>query len=95
MPKLRCTKQSNEDGAEEVTPPRPIVVSDGVTALVAGSDTTAGVTTMILYSLMRNPSAYKRLQAEVDSFYPRGENSLDPQHHKNMYYLDAVVYVLR
>ena len=71
-----------------------MVVSDGVLAVIAGSDTTAAVTTSILYSLMRNPSAYKRLQAEVDRFYPRGENSLDPQHHKDMHYLDAVMYVV-
>ena len=72
-------------------PPRPIVVSDGVLALIAGSDTTAIVTAMTVYSLLRNPTAYKRLQQEVDRFYPRGEDSLDSKHYKNMTYLEAVM----
>ncbi|GJE89584.1 cytochrome P450 [Phanerochaete sordida] len=82
---------SNEDGTEEVNPPRPIVVSDGVLALIAGSDSTSIVTAMIVYSLLRNPAAYKRLQLEVDKFYPRGEDSLDSKHYKHMTYLEAVI----
>ena len=40
---------------------------------------------------MRNPDVYKRLEAEVDKYYPPGENSLDPKHLKNMHYLEAVM----
>nr|AAX81444.1 high nitrogen upregulated cytochrome P450 monooxygenase 2 [Phanerodontia chrysosporium] len=82
---------SNEDGAEKVTPPRPIVVSDGVLALIAGSDTTAIVTATILYSLLCNPTTYHRLQQEVDKFYPRGEDPLNPKHYKDMHYLEATI----
>ena len=45
----------------------------------------------IFYCLLRNPEAYARLQAEVDKFYPPGEDSLDPKHLPDMHYLEAVM----
>ncbi|PSS01016.1 hypothetical protein PHLCEN_2v4082 [Hermanssonia centrifuga] len=84
---------SNEDGSEKVSPPHHMVISDGVLAFVAGSDTTASVLSNIFWCLLRHPDVYKRLQAEVDAFYPPGENSLDAKHIKDMYYLEAVIYV--
>lgn len=44
-----------------------------------------------MYFLMRNPEYYKRLQEEVDKYYPPGEDALDPQHHGKMVVLDAVM----
>ncbi|EKM53670.1 uncharacterized protein PHACADRAFT_211341 [Phanerochaete carnosa HHB-10118-sp] len=82
---------SNEDGSEKQTPDITTVLSDSVLAIVAGSDTTATVFINLLYCLLRNPEAYKRLQAEVDQFYPPEENSLDPKHHLKMPYLEAVI----
>ncbi len=70
-----------------------MVISDGVLAFVAGSDTTASVLSNIFWCLLRHPDVYKRLQAEVDAFYPPGENSLDAKHIKDMYYLEAVMWV--
>ena len=32
-----------------------------------------------------------RLQAEIDKFYPTGENALSPKHHRDMPYLTAVM----
>ena len=72
-------------------PPRHIVISDGILALVAGSDTTTVVLSNALWLLLRHPDAYRRLQAEVDKFYPPGENSLDGKHLNEMYYLEAVM----
>lgn len=83
--------QCNEDSAEKVDPPKPVVISDGVLALIAGSDTTSSVLASTFWCLMRHPEAYKRLQVEVDKFYPPGENSLDPKHLPNMPYLEAVM----
>lgn len=83
--------QSNEDGSEKVSPPQHVVTSDGLTALLAGSDTTATVLSSIMYCLMRNPAAYKRVQEEVDKFYPVGEDSLDPKHIPEMRFLEAVM----
>lgn len=61
--------------------------------MIAGSDTTASVLGSIVYCLIRYPDVYKRLQAEVDKFYPPEADSLDPVHHANMPYLEAVMYV--
>ena len=47
--------------------------------------------TTVFYCLMRRPEVYQKLQEEVDKFYPRGEDSLDPKHLKNMHYLEAVM----
>ncbi|THG95018.1 hypothetical protein EW026_g6557 [Hermanssonia centrifuga] len=82
---------SNEDNAEKESPQPAVVISDGILALVAGSDTTAAVLSNTFWCLIRQPDAYKRLQAEVDQYYPRGEDSLDPKHHVKMVYLDAVL----
>ena len=89
--RLKDAPQSNEDGAEKESPPREIVIGDGLLALVAGSDTTATVVANIMYCLLRHPDVYKRLQAEVDKFYPPGEDSLDSKHIKDMHYLEAVM----
>nr|BAL05148.1 cytochrome P450 [Phanerodontia chrysosporium] len=81
----------NEDGAEKEDPPKHTVVVDGGLALVAGSDTTSSVLSSIFYCLLRHPDTYDRLQAEVDKFYPPGEDSLDPSHLSDMNYLEAVI----
>ncbi|KIP08940.1 hypothetical protein PHLGIDRAFT_68457 [Phlebiopsis gigantea 11061_1 CR5-6] len=81
----------NEDGKEAVSPPKHVVISDGVTALVAGSDTTSTVLSSTFYLLLRHPEVYSRLQAEVDKFYPPGEDSLNPVHLPDMDYLSAVI----
>lgn len=67
------------------------ITQDGVLAMIAGSDTTSSVLSHVIYCLLRNPSTYARLQAEVDKFYPPGENSLDPRHINSMPYLEAVL----
>ncbi|KAH7371279.1 cytochrome P450 [Pyrenochaeta sp. MPI-SDFR-AT-0127] len=61
-------------------------------ALVAGSDTTAIAITSILYHLMRTPSAYKKLTAEIDQATEAGFlSSPVVQYHEAMglSYLDA------
>ena len=45
----------------------------------------------VVYCLCAYPEAYKRLQAEVDHFYPPGEDSLDAQHIHKMPYLTAIM----
>lgn len=70
-----------------------VVTSEGALALVAGSDTTSSVLSNVFYCLLRDPESYKRLQEEVDKFYPPGENSLDPRHHNSMLFLEAVMCV--
>ncbi|KAI0344473.1 cytochrome P450 [Trametopsis cervina] len=82
---------SNEGNVDKDTLPRSTVVSEGVIAVIAGSDTTSSALSNAFWSLLRHPECYKRLQAEVDHYYPPGEDALNPQHHAKMVYLDAVL----
>ncbi|KAH9056336.1 cytochrome P450 [Lactarius vividus] len=66
------------EGLPESERPSPAdVAKDGSLAIIAGSDTTSSVLTAVLYCLLCNPSAYERLQAEVDEAFPSGEEPLD------------------
>ena len=69
------------------------MASDGVLAIVAGSDTTATTLTSLFCMLMANKVAYRRLQAEIDKYYPRGEDPCATTYHGDMKYLTAVMYV--
>ena len=60
----------------------------GELAIVAGSDTTSNAITNVLYHLMTNHTAYKRLQAEIDEL---GDNLLDCAAQANLPYLNAVL----
>lgn len=70
------------------------MINEGFLAIVAGSDTTSSVLSNGFYLLLTHPEVYRQLQAEVDKYYPAGENALDPMHYAKMYYLDAVMCVL-
>lgn len=89
-----CYDQNNDDGAEPISPPPAQAIAEGMMAIVAGSDTTSSTTCNIMYFLLRNTASYKRLQEEVDSYYPPGSDPLDTRHYKNMVYLDAVMCVI-
>ncbi|KAJ3546904.1 hypothetical protein NM688_g5462 [Phlebia brevispora] len=82
---------SNEDGAEKESPSQAMVLSEGVLALVAGSATTAGTLSTAFFCMLKNRETYQRLQAEVDKYYPSGEDSLSTKHHQDMPYLEAVI----
>lgn len=72
-------------------PSEHVVVSDGVAAVIAGSDATAGVLNNAFYFRLCYSEKYDGLQAEVDQFYAPGEDSLDATHHPKMVYLEAVL----
>ena len=59
--------------------------------IIAGSDTTATALCNIFWFLMCHPSAYQRLQKEVDGAFPPGENAMDTTKHIHMDYLNAVM----
>jgi cytochrome P450 len=80
---------TDEAGLERTKPPIANVVADGFLAIIAGADTTATAMTCFFYLLLKHPDVYKRLQAEIDTVFPIGENPLDTSKHSNMPYLTA------
>lgn len=84
--------QLNESGTDDAhAPSLTEVTSDSSLVIVAGSDTTSTVLSSLFWFLMCNPNIYRRLQDEVDSVFPPGENALDPSKHIHMNYLNAVM----
>ena len=85
----------DEAGNEKVKPTTALVSSDSITAMVAGSDTTATALANLFWCLLAHPEAYKRLQREVDREYPRGIDPLmDTSRHGTMKYLSACMSVI-
>ncbi|ETW83732.1 hypothetical protein HETIRDRAFT_472015 [Heterobasidion irregulare TC 32-1] len=82
---------SDEAGVEPARPPPSVLAADGSLAIIAGSDTTATVLTALLYYLLSDKTAYARLQAEVDSAFPQGEEPLDAVKMAGMEYLNACI----
>jgi hypothetical protein len=69
--------QSGEELPETERPSFSDLAQNGTLAIIAGSDTTSSILTAIIYYLLLNPAAYERLQEEVDSAFPSGEEPLD------------------
>lgn len=65
-----------------------LTILSGGLAIIAGSDTTSSAMTHLFFFLMCNPTAYKRLQAEVDQL---GNDVLDTTKHAHMPYLNAAM----
>ncbi|RDB26248.1 hypothetical protein Hypma_006424 [Hypsizygus marmoreus] len=78
----------DEDGVASNPPTVFEVVSDGGLAIIAGSDTTSTAITNLVYYLLSNPTAYKRLQAEIDEY---GEDALDYAKQAHMPYLNGAL----
>lgn len=73
--------------------PFPLIVSNAVVAIIAGSDTTASVLSNIVYYLLSNTSDYARLREEVDLAFPPLEDvPLDIEKLPGLTFLNAVMY---
>ncbi|KAF7980604.1 hypothetical protein HWV62_37376 [Athelia sp. TMB] len=81
----------NESGTEANPPSMLEVVQDSGLVIIAGSDTTSTVLSSLFWFIMTNPTTYSRLQAEIDSVFPPGEDALDVAKHIHMDYLNAVI----
>jgi len=86
--------QSGEELPETERPSVDNVVQDGGLAIIAGSDTTSSVLAALLYYLLLNPEAYKRLQEEVDSAFTGGEEPLDAVKLSHMKWLNGCMWVI-
>ncbi|KZP24070.1 high nitrogen upregulated cytochrome P450 monooxygenase 2 [Athelia psychrophila] len=81
----------NEEGTDHHPSSIVEIISDSSLVIVAGSDTTSTVLSSLFWFIMCNPTIYRRLQDEIDSVFPPGENALDPSKHVHMNYLNAVI----
>ena len=59
-----------------------------ITFLIAGHETTSGMMSFAFYYLLKNPSAYRKVQQEVDEVIGRGKVTVD--HVTKLPYLAAV-----
>ena len=50
--------------------------SDGILAIIAGSDTTSSVLGGIFLNLLSHRDVYDRLRLEIDSAFPPGESDV-------------------
>ncbi|KAJ6543634.1 cytochrome P450 [Mycena vulgaris] len=72
--------------------PFPLVVSNAVLAIIAGSDTSATVLSNTLFFLLSHPESYKRLQLEIDEAFPVGtKEPTDAATLSSLPYLNAVI----
>ncbi|TFY79311.1 hypothetical protein EWM64_g4697 [Hericium alpestre] len=78
-----------EDQTGRAARPAAEVANDGILAIIAGSDTTATILSALVFHLLSNPTAYERLQAEVDAAFPQGEEPHDTAKMAGMEYLNA------
>ncbi|TCD71757.1 hypothetical protein EIP91_005523 [Steccherinum ochraceum] len=81
-----------EDEPEDQRPSEKSVEADGVLAVGAGSDTAATALSHLFYFFMRSPECKRRLQVEIDSTFPAGEETTDfSQQSDSMPYLNACI----
>jgi cytochrome P450 len=91
--------------AESLGSELPIIISNALLAIVAGSDTVATAMSSAIYFLLANPEKYKRLQTEIDAAFDEHEipdtissSEKTPKHYSDILgrlsYLNAVMYVL-
>ncbi|KAI0659811.1 high nitrogen upregulated cytochrome P450 monooxygenase 2 [Cubamyces menziesii] len=83
---------NNEDQPDKPSPPLKRLLDEGVLAIVAGSDTTSSALTSLAFLLVAHPPVLKRLQEEIDQYYPPGEDPCNAKHYRDMHYLTAVIH---
>ncbi|KAF9644906.1 cytochrome P450 [Thelephora ganbajun] len=81
---------ADEAGIEKQPIPTPVALSDSGLVVVAGSDTTATVLSSLFFYLLRDQKKFERLRAEVDRFYPQGDQ-ITTEHFGEMDYLEACI----
>ncbi|KAK7678305.1 hypothetical protein QCA50_018653 [Cerrena zonata] len=81
----------DEAGLEDVKPRETDVLSDGITAIVAGSDTTATVVTNTLYYLIKHPDVKTRLQRDIRDAFANSREVYDYTKSVDLPFFDACI----
>lgn len=85
---LRRRWQIDEDAIELIPPTQQEIESDGMLAIVAGSNTTSTTLSHLFLYLLQNPPCYDTLRKEVDVL---GNDLTSTAQHTRMPYLNAVM----
>nr|BAL05112.1 cytochrome P450 [Phanerodontia chrysosporium] len=82
----------NEDDSSKSELTRDECISEGVVAIVAGSDTAATALTHLCYYLLTHPDSLKKLRQEIEEAYPTLGSELDDlSRQAEMPYLNACI----
>ncbi|KAK7678303.1 hypothetical protein QCA50_018651 [Cerrena zonata] len=81
----------DEAGFENVKPRETDVLSDGITAIAAGSDTTATAITNTLYYLLKHPDVKTRLQRDIREAFSSSREVYDYAKSVKLPFLDACI----
>ncbi|TFY54545.1 hypothetical protein EVJ58_g8800 [Rhodofomes roseus] len=72
--------------------PFPVIMTNAVTAMLAGSDTTAVALCNAFYCVLAHPDVYQRLRGEIDAaFLPSAGEPVDAAKLASLVYLNAVI----
>ncbi|KZP07103.1 cytochrome P450, partial [Athelia psychrophila] len=72
-------------------PPLEAVASEGISAVLAGSDTTATTFTALFFYLLQNAEKLSKLCAEIDNHFARDEEPVDFGKLAGMEYFNACI----
>ena len=99
--KLSAASSSSDSNSSTNASPFPVIVSNAVLTIIAGSDTTASVLSNTVYYLLQNPNVLEKLREELEQAFG-GDNgdrnrkwaalSLDTEKLADLEYLNAVLY---
>ncbi|KAF5363162.1 hypothetical protein D9758_008349 [Tetrapyrgos nigripes] len=76
----------DEAGKEKEQPSLMEVIEDGILAIIAGTDSTSAALSAVVYYVVRQPTAYKALQKEIDDDFSR-----NPEVRGELPYLSACI----
>ncbi|KAJ3551196.1 hypothetical protein NM688_g4850 [Phlebia brevispora] len=82
---------SGENESPMADSPDDHLIENGITAVVAGSDTAATALAHLCYFLVKHPECYQKLRKEINEYFPSGGEVFDPRLHVDMPYLNACI----
>ncbi|KAJ7306273.1 high nitrogen upregulated cytochrome P450 monooxygenase 2 [Mycena albidolilacea] len=82
---------TDEAGLEKEQPTVETAAGDGVTAIIAASDTTASTMSSLVWFLLSNPKCYQRVQQESDNVFVNGDDFFDVGKHQELHFLSACI----